>query len=363
MTTHGRAWYPRPMSHRILLASVLLVSGCDLLFGGWSVSSHPCVGNRTDALWFDDARTGWVGCGTTTSGYGLFTTADGGRTWAEPSTEPGGYFSGFRVGTISRSADGLLYVGGSGSGVRVAAIDTTRSPAQVTPVLENMGQTWNSFQVGSFRRAADGRALAESLTGVDVAWRASDTAAWQNGYGWWQPEPAVQILDMVEFEGRFYGAGSTISQPPFVMLPEDESGGVGMVPHVLDTRVMGEMWGIAVDQGGIALGGVNQGSAVGVVFTTPGDGADPDAWQRTDVANVVTETGSTWVRGVCRSGPRIVAVGEYSRASTGLVIESLDGGQSWSDRTPAGSPSLHKCVLLPDGTVAVAGADGYFARR
>ena len=50
----------------------------DMNNDSWSVFAHPCAGNRTDALWCDDAQTCWVGCGTTTTGTGLYVTFDAG---------------------------------------------------------------------------------------------------------------------------------------------------------------------------------------------------------------------------------------------------------------------------------------------
>ena len=47
-------------------------SGAEPALGAnWTEYTHPCIGNRTDAMWFDDANTGFVGCGSTTIGYGL----------------------------------------------------------------------------------------------------------------------------------------------------------------------------------------------------------------------------------------------------------------------------------------------------
>ena len=54
----------------------------------WNEYIHPCIGNRTDALWCDDASTCFVGCGTTTNGQGMYTTADGGENWDSLTTSP-----------------------------------------------------------------------------------------------------------------------------------------------------------------------------------------------------------------------------------------------------------------------------------
>lgn len=344
-----------------LLPLFVFLAACDALpLAGWSISEHPCFGNRTDTLWLDDADTAWVGCGSTTSGYGLYLSTNGGGSWAAPTTDPAGYFDDFRVSSVSRSADGLLYVAGTGSGDRVVSLDTASTPMTVSTAFESMGQTWNSFHVGTFRRAPDGFAVAESLTGADLAWRQGDDASWQDGYGWWTSGSSFQILDLDELDGDFYGVGSTITQPPHVFVPAEGSG-FAMDPVALDEGSTGELWGLDADAGGFVAGGVDQERDVGVVFTTSGDPADPGAWTLLDVSTVAG-TDATWIRGVCRDGDRVVAVGEYSRTSDGLVLSSTDGGATWADQTPLESPPLHRCAFA-GGTLAIAGAEGFFARR
>lgn len=355
-----------------LAALICLLAACDALTGGgddtgvgttWTATAHPCVGNRTDTLWLDDDQTAWVGCGTTTLGYGVFRTTDGGASWEAPATSPAGFFDAFRVSSVHRSADGVLYVAGIGGDDRVVAVDTSASPMTVTPVFQAMGQTWNGFHVGTFRRNSAGFAVAESLTGADAAYRDGDGGTWTDGYGWWTSGTSFQILDMVMHDDGFYAAGSTIAQPPHVFLPVDSPTGFQLQPVQLSTAFSGELWGIDVDAGGIVAGGVNQDDDVGVVFTGPVNGTDPGDWTMLDVSTIHGGTSPTWIRGVCRNGQRIVAVGELSMVSDGLVFLSTDGGGTWTEITPSGAPSLHRCVLRDNGTLYVAGADGYFAAR
>ncbi|MBW2257663.1 MAG: hypothetical protein JRI25_24120 [Deltaproteobacteria bacterium] len=210
------------MSRWICIAALAILPACDVLENGtgtWSITEHPCVGNRTDTLWFDDADTAWVGCGSTTLGTGLYRSTNGGQTWSAPTTDPAGFFDDFRVSSISRSADGVLYVAGTGGSARVVSVASDASPMTVTEVFASQGQTWNGFHVGTFRRNSAGLAAAESLTGADLAYRTGDSASWQDGYGWWTSGTSFQILDMVLHDDGFYGCGSTITQPPTVFLP------------------------------------------------------------------------------------------------------------------------------------------------
>src|SRR5690606_19962550 len=114
-------------------------------------------GYRTDALHYDaDAMTAWVGCGTTTSGFGLYRSTDGGVSWEAPETEPAGALAAFRVNDISRSSDGKLYLAGTNNGaVSVYAVDTSATPYALTVVLEYGKTVDTGFTVGSFRRAAN----------------------------------------------------------------------------------------------------------------------------------------------------------------------------------------------------------------
>jgi hypothetical protein len=60
-------------------------------------------------------------------------------------------------------------------------------------------------------------------------------------------------------------------------------------------------------------------------------------------------------------GERVVVVGEIQPLgvgdNTGFVLESLDGGATFTDITPEGSPDTwSKCHIEPSGRLVVAGA-------
>lgn len=315
-----------------------------------STVAHPCFGNRTDTLFLDGPDTIYVGCGSTTEGMGLYRTTDSGDSW-----EPVDGFESFRVNHVHRAGDGVLYVAGLGpSGQRVVSLS---ADDRIEPVFSAQSQTWNSFQVGTFLRMDDGSAMAESLTGGDLAFRATETGEWQDGYGWWTGDESFQVLDAVLHEGRVVGVGSTIIQPPRVFVQEDGPGFAMRDVQLGDYD--GELWSVHSDGSDLVAGGVDQIADVGMVFWTDGGApSELSSWKSLDVSDLFDDP--TWVRGVCRDGSHLVAVGELSQLGEGILIESTDGGDSWSDATPAYAPPLSRCTF-GYGRLAIAGAEGFLA--
>lgn len=338
--------------------------GGGALPAGWSHFSHPCVGNRTDALLVEGDRV-WTGCGSTTVGFGLFLSEDGGSTWAEPTTSPAGALDAFRVLDVSRGDDGELYVAGTAPGGKmVVALDTSSSPMAVRDVL-NAGPTFDeSFIAGTFRRRSDGSALAESLNGNGMLYRATDAIGpnafqdgWENARNWANGGTAsFQLLDLETHAGGFYGCGATIADTPKLYVPEVGAEEPYHMRVIELATFNGEMWSLDVGPDGqIIVGGVDQSRNVGMVYA----GSDPDNLIAFDVSTVVPSS-STWIRGVCTHGTRMVAVGEFSQTSDPLLLTSNDSGATWEELTPdAATAALSECIVFPDGSFAVAGGDGY----
>ena len=334
----------------------------------WNEYTHPCIGNRTDALWCDDASTCFVGCGTTTNGQGMYTTADGGENWDSLTTSPAGLLDDMRVNSISRSSNGHLYIGGNGPGDnRVVSMD---SSGNLTVEHEAQGQTWNTFQVGSFRRADNGFAISESLTGSDIISRSNDTSNWTDHYGWWVDynSAGLQILDMESLGNEIYGCGSTINTPPQVMIPSADGNIFESVQLASgDNEYPGEMWGIDAHTTIIAVGGVNQGRDVGMSYHAPTSAnlSATDTWQSFDFSVVLPDKAS-WVRDVCvDSDASYIAVVEDAQLSEGYVFRIYDNGSSddltvydGNGRTAFPVPS--RCMVV-NGRVVVAGKNGWFA--
>ena len=338
------------------LGAVPLV-GCELAedlaqdaTSGLFVESHPCSGNRTDAVHVDSADTFYVGCGSTTNGEGLYVTNDRGSTWESVRD-----FEAFRVTDIHRGVDGVLYISGTGpNGQRVNALEADGS---ITRVMEAGTQVWSSFQVGTFVVRPDGSAIAESLTGSDLAFRPSATAPFEDAYPWWTGPDSYQVLDATLHEGRIVGVGSTISQPPVYFEQDESLSGFKMNDVVLDDND-GELWSIDSDGSNLILGGVDQNIDVGVIYwsNSTSDRLNPDGWFAYDLRDLFEEP--TWVRGVCRDGDRMLAVGELTQTAEGILVESIDGGDTWRNITPTDAPPLSECVFA-EGRLVVAGAEGW----
>lgn len=327
----------------------------------WSFGSHPCD-SRTDDLWFDDGRSGFLGCGQATTGHGLWRTTDGGIGWEPVTTEPS--LEAFRVNDLFRDpSTGWLHAAGTGDGRGVVALDGSAIHDVWVP-----GETVDdAFPAGSFRVASTGFAVVESLTGTALMTRpdvATAPDAWTPvGTAWSTDGASHQILDLDVHDDAFYAVGSTISEPLLAFLPV-EGEPFSLAPRALHDTARGELWALDVDAGGIVAGGVDQEADVGHVFTFtfPGD-PGVDVWRDFDLSTL-WPTDASWVRGVCRHGAHVVAVGAFQRRNDGFVLESTDGGETFTDVTPGVDvPPLWDCWVHDDGAVVVTGENGFAARR
>ena len=334
----------------LCLTALVALPGCLLLDDDIQIGGHPCVGNRTDTLWADNRQDLWVGCGSTTNGTGLYFSTDGGRSWASADA-----FEDFRVSHVHRAADGVLYVagtevGGSGRGWTELA----------EPVLQSTSQTWNNYHVGSYVRLDSGEQIAESLTGSGLAWRATADGAWEDGSGWPTDDGSYQILDAVDHGGVIVGVGSTITQPPTAFVQAETEGDFRMDPVVLE-EIRGELWSVDSDGSGLVAGGVDQEASAGRVYVTDGDPTSAADWLTLDVSELVS--GDSWIRGVCRRGQLVAAVGENPVTEDGILLISQDGGVNWQSHPPLNAPPLTACSITDDGTVLIAGALGWIGAK
>lgn len=337
----------------------------------WTEYSHPCIGNRTDAMWFDDANTGFVGCGSTTIGYGLYTTTDGGNTWSTvPSVN--NILDSMRVGSIQRASNGNLYIGGTGdNNLRIVYIDGSGTLKEYYSKPETGAQSWQTYQVGTFRLDSNNRAVSESLTGSDVMYWPNAGSQAVNGYGWWNNTniegSGAQILDMEIHDDKFYAVGSTINQPPYFFYEDNMTTEFTMQAIKLSGEGIadfeGEVWDIAIDNSGsMLLAGLNQGTGVGTLWYSTGDVTNKDNWVLYDISSITPDIPSNATRfyGACRYGNLMVAVGDFSQKSEGILVYSKDSGESWTF-AESGTGPLSRCQIV-DGEVFITGADGLFAK-
>ncbi|MCB1559493.1 MAG: hypothetical protein KDI75_00075 [Xanthomonadales bacterium] len=335
------------------------------LAADWQIRAHGCPGpNRTDALHRDDDGTLWVGCGTAAEGYGLYVSADGGDSWSAAPVSPADKLNKFRVSSISRGSDGELRVAGFNADTRemVLSLDTGSQPFVVTPFLVGVPQVGRQFHVGTYAELTNGKGIAESLNGVDLLYRDPDTAT-SSASTWIAYSPGSQILDMSAGFGRFWGVGGSIAETPKRFLPPAVN---STTPYLFTVETWpgtdwkGELWGYAGENvGGIirhVAVGVDQDANIGKLLLR-----NPN--HEHSMSEIIgNPDAKTWGRGVCSRGDTIVAVGERQPlgAHTGLVLRSSDGGAKFTDITPADvTASASKCVIAPNGTLIVAGANGF----
>ncbi|MEM6931331.1 MAG: hypothetical protein AAF602_30655, partial [Myxococcota bacterium] len=116
----------------------------------------------------------------------------------------------------------------------------------------------------------------------------------------------------------------------------------------------GEMWGVAASADRVVAVGVDQTNDRGMIFVSGDDPYDAAQYVQTEVDG---GGGSTWARGVCMEGDRVVVVGELQPLGRGAFVwSSTDGGATFEDITPDSDvDTWSKCALGPDGLV-VAGA-------
>lgn len=335
----------------------------------WVIAQHSCPGlNRTDALHRDPDGRLWVGCGSNVTGYGLSFSEDGGSSWSSPPLAVAGELDRFRVHAITRGANGALKIAGSEEGSRrmVLSLDTGRAPFSVALELEGVNQVGRLFPVGGYRELYDGSALAESNTGTPTLFNKAGSAG-TSAADWVARSSVEQIADLVVYDDRFWGSGSRISEPPTLFLPPTDPSAdpneLVMARPARSGNWTGELWGLAVNAERLVAVGVDQDNDDGKIFVSGRDVYDMDAYTELSVSTIIGKPDArTWARGVCMQGELVVVVGERQplSAGTGLVLRSTDGGASFADITPdAVTATVSKCLIEPDGTLVVAGADGF----
>lgn len=359
----------------LMVALLALCTSLPATAGGWLTSVHTCPGqNRTDALFLDTGGRIWAGCGTAATGYGLSVSYDMGATWDRPQVTPANILDSFRVNSISRGRDGHLKIAGFDATTRnmVLSLDTSGTPSPgstyaVSLVLVGVPQVGRQFHVGTYREKPV-RFIAESLTSNHVL-----HAPWSTGSSasdWEALSLPSQMTDLVMHDNRFWGTGSSISEPPKLFLPPENQNAT--VPITIETPALptawtGELWGLAVNESRLVATGVHQGPTKGKILVSGPDPRDMDDYTELEISGIISNNNPdarTWGRGVCMQGNQVVVVGERQPLGqhTGIVLHSGNGGVSFSNITPSGVAStISKCQFADDGSLLVAGSGGYFA--
>jgi len=336
----------------------------------WSEGVGPCGGSQTNAMWFDDRMTGFIGCGENAVGEGLYTTVDGGITWDDNVK-----FKEVRVMDIRRGADGVLY----GAGIHQLDDYPIWSFDESGGALDAQGlytASNNAFlavnQAENAAVTADGQMLIDSLTGTTAAYMAAggefEELASLGEALLEDPEAgSFQVRRIKDFDNQFYAVGSLINDPARVHLPSKLKGATYHFQSVLlqpDTRD-GELVDMHVwDDQHMIVAGYDQSERFPLIYLI--DGADPyDSanWQHIELldSGIEFEGG---IRGLSVVGDTIVAVGDKVPTSAGgFVVRSEDGGVTWEDITPTefGKVSpLYRVKLFDDGEMVVVGGGEMF---
>ena len=330
---------------------------------GWTVRSNDATdagGNRTDALWVDADGTVWTGYGTTTEGYGLFKGTGLGTSWSKVN-DPDGVLAGntFRVHSIFRAADDLLYLGAPIDGYKALALNTTT--LEVTGAMDSVNTVGLSFEPGSFLVTPAGAVLAHSRTGAGLLVRESGTST--NPSDWTDLYDTGTFVTATTYDGKFYGAGVTTNKRRIAFVPRP-NGGVADFTEVQLGIGLGqeaELNGIAVGEKKAVIVGFNQSNYTGIYWiASTNKVAVEAAWTRGNFSAVFGDaTARTWARGACVDGDKIAIVGEDPQESKAKVALSLDGGTTFTAISPEDTGPVHKCQFAADGTLVVAGAGGF----
>ena len=359
------------MRNSIALCSLLAMAGCFDLFGSLSSARTfvgPCGGSATNALLFDSSGIGWIGCGENADGAGLYTSQDNGASWSEVYG-----WEEVRVSDIREGPDGELLL--AGKDTLDSGIAFEIAPDGTESVLLDYGPSSPFMRIGHAENilvTRSGEALVDSLTGVYVGWRPDADASWQEWYYFDDQlledgtERVAPIRQLALLGDRWVAVGGAISDPPQVFLPSTHPDATVHVTTLEVDTTNGELYDVEVlsdlDASGnaeIIAGGWDQTDRDLMMFRCSGDPWNPASWTRITLANPFEGA----VFALASDAERVVAVGErFPSSAGGFVLESRDGGVTWSDITPDGASSLSEVAFLPNGQLYVAGSGSYAAR-
>lgn len=322
--------------------------------GAWSLFAGPCEGYRTETLVFGVDGSLWAGCGADTGGF----HARSPDAWESvPSLA--------RVHVYQLHLDPLGRVWVAGDDVDSQAVvfrgDAADGAGLDPAVLFSFDGTLDGVPIAAHvARARDGHVMVDSLNGFTLGISADDGATWSPGY-----VPEYQVLDLaVTPNGTFVGSGSTIAQPPVVLLGGPTPGDFD--PVLPPGGFQGELFGVAaLSPGRVIAVGVDEPSHRGILASClDGDCGAPSSWTTRDVAaeGWVADAGRLHDVHLDAAGTFGIACGErYPQGGGGYALVTTDGGARWSALDTPDFPILTACWSFGDGSFAVAGGGGFLA--
>lgn len=333
----------------------------------WSPLAGPCGGSGTNALWFDDPMTGFVGCGENANGEGLFTTVDGGLSF-----ESNIRFNEVRIMDIRRGPDGVLY----GAGIHQLdgyplwsfeeeALIDANGLYDPGPTILSVTQAENAAV------RADGQMLIDSLTGTSAAYRPAggEFEELESLSEELLSDPdalSMQVRRIVGHDNRFFAVGSRINDPARIHLPSQLEGAtyhfhsVELQPETRDGELLDlHVW----DDQHIIVAGHDQSERFPLIYLVEdADPYDTENWEKIELFSSGLEY-QGGVNDLHVVGDVVVLVGEkYVNAAGGFVVVSNDGGHTFEDVTPEGVAGLSRVWMFDDGSMVVAGGSGEMFR-
>ena len=332
--------------------------------GVWAEIIGPCGGSATNAMWFDDAQTGFVGCGENAAGEGLFSTIDGGATWDDNPM-----FNEVRVMDLRRGPDAVLRGAGRHQldGYSVFSIDegSALSPTGLYEPGNNAFTTVN--QAENVAVTDDGQILIDSLTGTSAAYQPAggtfEEFASLGEAAIDDPDnaPAFQVRRIVGHDNAFFAVGSLINDPARVHLPSTMPGAtyhfttLQLQPDSRDGELLDmHVW----SPGKMIVAGHDQSERYPLIYVASGDAYSPDSWTQV----TLLDSGIEYQGGVNDLhvvGDTVVAVGEkFPTSMGGFVVRSDDAGLTWEDISPEDVGPLSAVWLFDDGSIVAGGGGG-----
>lgn len=316
-----------------------------------------CSGATPEVIYMETAEHGWIGCNV---GIGLWETNDGGTTWTSASEYNDG--ENFYVFDIDPDPLGGILVCGheyydSEKGLLMRYRDSVwsillRYGSNTTD--PTAAQLSNCGQVAAL---GDNTLVVVSNTAGDITVSEDDGATWTAEERYWEDEnldsggyASYQMGKLVAANGSYWGAGSTITEPPMFFRPTEHSSGTWTNFHAytIDSAETGEVRALATIDDGTTwfAGGRGDGStASGYLYTSVDAGL---TW--TEIAlggdmDLVRDIrfGSDGLHGV--------AVGyNWPTSLGGFVLVTVDGGLTWEQASTDVIAPLESASVVTDET-------------